>query len=71
MKKLVFIFSIIIVFPFFGFTQVIDSVDYISPFHDGFASVKKGNEWAIINEEGFIVIEFRDDLVSLKMNERE
>ena len=67
MKKLIFLFSVIILFPLFGFTQVIDSIDYISPFHEGFASIKKGNDWAIINEKGAIIIEYRDDLVSLKM----
>lgn len=69
MKKLVFVFSIIVLIPFSGFAQVIDSINYISPFHDGFAAIQKGNEWAIINAEGTIVIDFRDDLVSLKMKD--
>ena len=67
MKKLIFIFSIVVLIPFFGSTQVIDSINYISPFHDGFASIQKDSEWAIIDEEGTIVIDFRGDLVSLKI----
>ena len=67
MKKLILLFSIIILIPIFGSAQVIDSINYISPFHDGFASIQKDNEWAIIDEEGTIVIDFRADLVSLKI----
>ena len=66
MKKVVFIFLAIILIPFFCFTQVIDSINYISPFYDGFASIQKDKEWAIIDEEGAIVIDFRDDMVLLK-----
>ena len=66
MKKVVLVFSIIILIPFLAFTQIMDSIDYISPFFDEFASVRKGSEWAIINKKGTIVIDFRDDLVSLK-----
>ena len=66
MKKLIYLL-LTILFPFFGFTQVIDSINYISPFHEGFASVQKGNEWAIINEKGSMVIEYRGDMVPIKM----
>ena len=67
MKKLVFIFSVVVLIPFFCFTQVIDTINYISPFYDGFASIQKDKEWGIIDEDGAIVIDFRDDMVSLKI----
>ena len=66
MKKLIHIFLLFIV-PFFGIAQVIDSVTYVSPFYEGFASVQKGDEWAVINEKGAIVIGYRQDMVPIKM----
>jgi len=50
--------------PVFGFAQTIENLDYISTFNDGLAAIKKGNQWAFINTEGDLVIDFRDDLVS-------
>lgn len=66
MRKLFYIL-LTFLFPLIGFTQVIDSIDYVSPFHDGLASVQKGSEWAIINEKGAIVIGYRQDMVPIKM----
>lgn len=63
MKILHFIFLAIFIIPFTGFTQIIDSIDYVSPFHEDFAAINKGDEWAIINKKGTITIPFREDLV--------
>lgn len=62
MKKLILLFTILII-PLYGFTQTPESLDYISTFNDDLAAVKKNNQWAFINKEGNIVIDFRDDLV--------
>ena len=48
------------------FSQVLEEVDALYPFQDELAAVKKGDQWAFINKEGAIVIDFRDDLVSSK-----
>ena len=45
------------------FSQVLNDVDAIFPFHENLAAVKKGNEWAFINREGEKVIDFRSDLI--------
>lgn len=63
-KAIIFLFLI----PFLGFSQIKDKLDYISPFNEGFSAVKKGNEWAFINQQGNIVIDFRDDLVLTETN---
>jgi hypothetical protein len=68
MKKVAILLILTFLTPFFGYTQ---TLDYVSPFHEGFSAVKKGNQWAFINKEGVIVIDFRDDLVSTKTNEQE
>lgn len=47
----------------FGFTQIIENIDEYSPFHDNLAAIQKGNQWGFINEEGLLVIDYRDDLV--------
>ena len=69
MKKSIILIISIFFISFSGFTQLIDSIAYISPFHEGLASVNKGGEWAFINENGTIIIAFRNDLVSVKINE--
>ncbi len=69
MKNLAIIFWAIILFPFIGNTQTIEDIDYISPFSDGVAAIKKATRWAFLNTEGDIVLKFRDDLVTTKTNE--
>ncbi|SFZ94796.1 WG containing repeat-containing protein [Flaviramulus basaltis] len=61
MKKLLIILLLI---PFIGIAQTLEDLEYISPFVDDVAAIKKGNEWAFINKNGDIVIDFRSDLVS-------
>lgn len=65
MKKAIILFLLI---PFLGFSQIKDKLDYVSPFNDGYSAVKKGNQWAFINQKGNIVIDFRDDLVLTETN---
>ena len=65
MKKLVFLIFCFIVHSV-GYSQIIENIDEISPFHEEFAAIKKGDQWAFINSKGVQVINFRDDLVSSK-----
>ena len=71
MKKLIIIFSVILVIPIFGFTQTTKNLDYISPFHDGLAAIEKDGQWAFIDTKGNIVVDFRNDLVTTKLNNEE
>ena len=64
MKKAMSLFLLLLIAPLLVNTQTIENLDYISPFHDGFAAVKKDNLWAFINTNGEIVINFRNDLVA-------
>lgn len=66
MKKTIFILSILILVPFFQNAQSIENIDYISSFNDGLAAIKKDNQWAFINTNGDLVIDFRNDLVTTK-----
>jgi len=67
--KVIYCIAILLI-PFFSFTQIIENIDYISPFNEGVAAIKKGEQWAFINEQGFIIIAFRSDLVLTKTNTR-
>lgn len=60
MKKLLIILLII---PVIAYAQTTEQLDFIAPFSDDVAAVKKGDSWGFINEKGTIVIAFRDDLV--------
>lgn len=60
MKKLLIILLII---PTFVCSQTTEELDFIAPFNDGLAAVKKGDSWGFINDKGNIVIAFRNDLV--------
>lgn len=68
MKKTVLFLVGIFLIPLLGLSQVDDGYDYISPFNEGVAAVKKASQWAFINEEGVIVIPFRNDIVASKIN---
>lgn len=43
--------------------QNLKGLDYISPFHEGLAAVKKNGAWGFINEKGVKVIDFRNDII--------
>ncbi|WP_033959096.1 WG repeat-containing protein [Psychroserpens jangbogonensis] len=62
MKKAIILFLVVSI-PFFGFTQLVENIDYISPFHNDIAAVKKDEQWAFINLKGEIIIDYRNDLV--------
>ncbi len=66
MKKTVVLLVTFILMSFWGISQEIGQLDYISPFNDGVSAIKKGSQWAFINTEGSMIIDFRDDLVATK-----
>lgn len=43
--------------------QELKDIDQVAPFSEGLAAVRVGNQWGFINENGDLVIDFRDDLV--------
>ncbi|MEN8123744.1 MAG: WG repeat-containing protein [Bacteroidota bacterium] len=65
MKNLVILIISLIIHSF-GYTQVIKNIDKISPFNEELSAIKKGEQWAFINEKGVMVIDFRDDLFCSK-----
>jgi len=66
MKKTIILLIAVVLIPFFGVTQTIENLDYISSFNEGIAAIKKNNKWAFINKDGDIVVDFRNDLVTTK-----
>lgn len=42
--------------------QTLEGIDEIAPFSEGLAAVRQGEQWGFINEEGTLVINFRNDV---------
>ena len=63
MKKLVTLVLISFVFLLNGYSQVLSDLEMVSPFHNGLASVKKGDKWGFIDKSGDLVIDFRGDIL--------
>lgn len=59
---------ILLIIPVFVFSQTTEELDFIAPFNDGVAAVKKGNTWGFIDNKGNITIPFREDLVLTEIN---
>jgi len=66
MKNVLSLFIAIVLLPIYSIAQSLDNLDFISPFSDGVAAIKKDNQWAFINEQGTIVIDFREDVLLTK-----
>lgn len=65
MKNLMILLSCFIIYSV-GYTQVVEEVDEVTPFHENLAAIRKNKQWAFINKDGIKVIDFRGDLVSTK-----
>ena len=63
MKKLMILWVIFNVTFISISAQNLKDIDYISPFNDGLSAIHKDGNWAFINSEGELVIDYRDDLV--------
>jgi hypothetical protein len=63
MRHLILFFTAIFIFPLLINSQSLSGIDYISPFHEGLAAIKKGNEWGFITTNGELVIDYRSDVV--------
>lgn len=72
MKRMYYLlFTVLIALPFSGIAQtikslskpIIENLDEVTPFNEGLAAVRKGNQWGFINADGQLVIDFRSDLV--------
>jgi hypothetical protein len=50
-------------------SQLITGLDEVSPFNEGLAAVKKGDQWAFMDKQGAIALDFRDDLVATSQKE--
>ena len=49
--------------------QVLEKLEYVSPFHEGLAAVKKDGQWAFIDVEGRVIIDYRDNIVVATENQ--
>lgn len=71
MKRVFLLLTALLALPQAGVAQsvadinkpVLTQLDQVTPFHEGLAAVRQGNRWGFINNDGELVIPFRDDLV--------
>lgn len=54
---------LILLLPFFMNGQDLKELDYVGSIHEGYAPVKKDNQWGFIDSSGELVVNFRSDLV--------
>lgn len=64
MKTVVILLITILMSPLHGISQTTEFYDFIAPFSEGYAAVKKGNQWSFINAEGSLTMNFRGDIVA-------
>ncbi len=64
MKNLIKYLILLIFLPYALSSQNIENINVIAPFSDGLAAIQKGNEWAFVDMNGKIIIDFRDDIVA-------
>ena len=62
MKKFIITAFIMLMLPNVFHSQTVKNIDEIAPFSEGLAAVRQGNQWGFINEEGTMVINFRNDI---------
>lgn len=62
MKRFMIAIMVILTLPLAVFAQDLKGIDEIAPFSEGLAAVRQGEQWGFINEEGTLVIDFRNDV---------
>ncbi len=62
MRTTQLLFAFIWMLPIALVAQELKGIDEIAPFSEGLAAVRQGKQWGFINEEGTLVIDFRNDV---------
>lgn len=62
MKNYIITAFALLMLPNVFYSQTVKNIDEIAPFSEGLAAVRQGNQWGFINEEGTLVINFRNDI---------
>ncbi|NNE76532.1 MAG: WG repeat-containing protein [Pricia sp.] len=66
MKQFIIVLIVLLVIPISASSQELKEIEELAPFSEGLAAVRKGDQWGFINEEGVLVIDFRNDVYSNK-----
>lgn len=66
MKRTILFTLILLSIPSWGISQNVMDADVVSSMHEDRIAIKKGNQWAFMDAEGQIAINYRDDLVPTK-----
>lgn len=63
MKNIFFLLPVFLLIPLFIVSQTIEDLEVVGPSFEEYIPVMKNNQWGIINSEGNLVIDFRNDLI--------
>jgi WG containing repeat len=63
MRNVIILWVGCLVFSMAVTAQELKEIDYVAPFREGLAAVKKGEQWGFINLKGEVVIDYRDDIL--------
>ena len=61
--KTIYIYLMSFLMPALLSGQVLLDADFVGNFYNGYAAVKKGNQWAFLDSLGNLSVDFRDDLI--------
>lgn len=63
MKNIITLLVCCLILSTVSMAQELKNIEYFSPFHEGLAAVKKGEQWAFIDINGRVIIDYRDNIV--------
>jgi hypothetical protein len=66
MKKFSLLFIVMLLYVD-AIGQLVSNLDEVCLISNNLSAVKKGNNWGFINEKGILIIDFRGDLVTTKI----
>jgi len=66
MKKSLKYLGLLILIPGLALAQLTSGLDLVTPVHNNMIAIKKNGEWAFLNRDGEMVIDFSDKYVATK-----
>ncbi len=66
MNKLMISIGLLFMIPLSGLAQQLEGLDFVSPIKNDMIAIEKNGQWAFINKEGDLIVNFSENLVPIK-----
>jgi len=66
MKNIIISLGLMFVVPLSALAQQLVELDYVSPIRNDMIAIEKNGQWAFINKEGDLIVDFSNNLVPIK-----